>query len=383
MSSASTAASGPRRILMVGTGLQAHGGITAVIRSYMDVRLFEQWGVRYISTYEGKGKLTQLRTMASALWRIVWLLAARRVDVVHVHSASRGSFWRKSLVAALAFAFRVPYVFHIHSGEFPDFYARSCGRTAQAWVRLVLRRAARVVVVAPRWRADVLRIEPAARVAVVGNPVRVPALLAPLRSPAVAGAAAPTVLFLGRLHEKKGIFDLVRAIPAVLAALPGTTFVFAGDGEIEGVRKLAGELGVAHAVRLPGWVDGAAKQQHLEQADLFVLPTYFEALGVALLEAMSCGVPVIATPVGGIPDFIDDGVEALLVPPGPGTALAAAIIAALQDTALRARLREQAFARVGRDYSFDAVLAQLRAIYTDLGVPLSPAVVAHGVARTA
>lgn len=370
---------------MVGTGLRAHGGITAVIRSYMDVRLFEQWGVRYISTYEGAGKLTQLRTMASALWRIVWLLAARRVDVVHVHSASRGSFWRKSLVAALAFVFRVPYVFHIHSGEFPDFYARSCGALARSWVRLVLRRAARVVVVAPRWRADVLHIEPAARVAVVGNPVRVAPLLAPLRSPApgTPDGSPATVLFLGRLHEKKGIFDLVRAIPQVLAVLPGTVFVFAGDGEIEGVRALAAELGVAHAVRLPGWVDGAAKQQHLEQADLFVLPTYFEALGVALLEAMACGVPVIATPVGGIPDFIDHGVEALLVPPGPGTALATAIAATLQDPALRARLREQAFARVGRDYSFDAVLAQLRAIYTELGVPLSPAVVAHGVARTA
>ena len=284
-------------------------------------------------------------------------------------------------MAALAFAFRVPYVFHIHSGEFPDFYARSCGRAAQAWVRLVLRRAARVVVVAPRWRADVLRIEPAARVAVVGNPVRVAPLLAPLR---IAAQGAPaTVLFLGRLHEKKGIFDLMRAIPQVLAALPGTVFVFAGDGEIDALRALAAELGVAHAVRLPGWVDGAAKQQHLEQADLFVLPTYFEALGVALLEAMSCGVPVIATPVGGIPDFIDHGVEALLVPPGPGTALAAAIVAALQDPALRGRLREQAFARVGRDYSFDAVLAQLRAIYTELGVPLSPAIVAQPLARAA
>ncbi|WP_223149317.1 glycosyltransferase family 4 protein [Pseudoduganella aquatica] len=381
MSLASTASSRRRRILMVGTGLQAHGGITAVIRSYLEVGLFEQWGVRYVSTYEGKGKLTQLRTIASALCRITGLLAARRVDVVHVHSASRGSFWRKSLVAALAFVFRVPYVFHLHSGEFPDFYAHGCGPLARAWVRLVLRRAARVVVVAPRWRADVLRIEPAARVAVVGNPVRVPPLLAPLRPERADGAA--TVLFLGRLHEKKGIFDLVRAMPAVLSVLPATTFVFAGDGETEAIRALATEQGVAHALRLPGWVDGAAKQQHLEQADLFVLPTYFEALGVALLEAMACGVPVIATPVGGIPDFIDDGVEALLVPPGPGTALAAAIVAALQDRALRSRLREQAFARVAREYAFDAVLGQLRAIYAELGVPLGPATVAPAAARTA
>jgi glycosyltransferase involved in cell wall biosynthesis len=369
MSSASSIASGPRRILMVGTGLRAHGGITAVIRAYMDVGLFEQWGVRYISTYEGKDTLTQIKTMASALWRIFWLLAARRIDVVHVHSASRGSFWRKSLVASLADLFRVPYVFHIHSGEFPDFYAQSCGKTAQAWVRRVLHRAACVVVVAPLWRAAVLRIAPQARVAVVGNAVHVPPLPVP---PSRSAPSAPSVLFMGRLHEHKGIFDLVRAMPAVLAVLPKARFVFAGDGDVAGLRALAAELGVEHAVQLPGWVDGAAKRRLLAAAELFVLPTYFEALSVALLEAMSCGVPIVATPVGGIPDFIDDGVEALLVPPGPGTALADAILTVLQDPALRGRLREQAHARVGRDYSYAAVLAQLRAVYAELGVPVPP-----------
>jgi glycosyltransferase involved in cell wall biosynthesis len=351
---------------MVGTGLQAHGGITAVIRAYMDVGLFEQWGVRYISTYEGKDTLTQIKTMASALWRIFWLLAARRIDVVHVHSASRGSFWRKSLVASLAGLFRVPYVFHIHSGEFPDFYAQRCGKAAQAWVRRVLHRAARVVVVAPLWRAAVLRIAPQARVAVVGNAVHVPPLTAP------PSRSAASVLFMGRLHEHKGIFDLVRAMPAVLAVLPKARFVFAGDGEVDALRALAAELGVEHAVQLPGWVDGAAKRRLLAEAELFVLPTYFEALSVALLEAMSCGVPIVSTPVGGIPDFIDDGVEGLLVPPGPGTALADAILAVLQDPALRRRLREQAHARVGRDYSYAAVLAQLRAVYAELGVQLAP-----------
>jgi glycosyltransferase involved in cell wall biosynthesis len=357
---------------MVGTGLQAHGGITAVIRAYMDVGLFEQWGVRYISTYEGKDTLTQIRTMASALWRIFWLLAARRIDVVHVHSASRGSFWRKSLVASLAGLFRVPYVFHIHSGEFPDFYAQRCGKAAQAWVRRVLHRAARVVVVAPLWRAAVLRIAPQARVAVVGNAVHVPPLPPLSAAPSRSAPGAPSVLFMGRLHEHKGIFDLVRAMPAVLAVLPKARFVFAGDGDVAGLRALAAELGVEHAVQLPGWVDGAAKRRLLAEAELFVLPTYFEALSVALLEAMACGVPIVSTPVGGIPDFIGDGVEGLLVPPGPGTALADAILAVLQDPALRSRLREQAHARVGRDYSYAAVLAQLRAVYAELGVQLAP-----------
>lgn len=353
-----------RRILMIGTGLDAHGGISSVIRSYAQVRLFEQWGMTYVSTYEGPGLATQLRTMGAALLRTVGMLATRRVSVLHVHSASRGSFWRKSLMCGLAELFRVPYVFHLHSSEFPLFYADSCGPLARRWVRRVLRRAARVVVVSPHWRAGVLAIEPAARITVVGNPVLVPAGLPPLRP------QASTVLFMGRVHEKKGVLDLVRAMPAVLAALPGTRFVVAGDGATRAVQALADELGVAHALSMPGWVDGAAKQRHLEQADVFVLPSYFEALSVALLEAMAAGVPVVSTPVGGTPDFIDHGVEGLLVEPGDHAALSQALIAALDDAALRSRLRAQAYLRVRREYGFDTVLAQLRAVYGELGTPL-------------
>ncbi|CAN7492766.1 glycosyltransferase family 4 protein [Pseudoduganella sp. LjRoot289] len=359
-----TKAGAARRILMIGTGLDAHGGISSVVRSYVAVRLFEQWGVTYVSTYEGKGLATQLRTMGAALLRAGAMLAARRVSVLHVHSASRGSFWRKSLMCALADLFRVPYVFHLHSSEFPLFYARECGAPARAWVRRVLRRAARVVVVSPHWRAGVLAIEPAARITVVGNPVQVPPALPALRAQAV------TVLFMGRVHEKKGVLDLVRAMPAVLAALPGTRFVVAGDGATREVQALAEELGVAHALSLPGWVDGAAKQRHLEQADVFVLPSYFEALSVALLEAMAAGVPVVSTPVGGTPDFIDSGVEGLLVEPGDHGALALALLAVLGDPALRSRLRGAAYLRVGREYAFDTVLAQLRTVYAELGTPL-------------
>lgn len=353
-----------RRILMIGTGFDAHGGISSVVRSYAAVRLFEQWGMTYLSTYEGAGLATQLRTMGAALLRAGGMLLTRRVSVLHVHSASRGSFWRKSLMCALADVFRVPYVFHLHSSEFPLFYAHDCGALAKAWVRRVLRRAARVVVVSPHWRAGVLAIEPAARITVVGNPVQVPPALAPMRP------TAETVLFMGRVHEKKGVLDLVRAMPLVLAALPATRFVIAGDGATREVQALADQLGVAHALSLPGWVDGAAKQRHLDQADVFVLPSYFEALSVALLEAMAGGVPVVSTPVGGTPDFIDNGVEGLLVEPGDHAALAGALIAMLGDAALRGRLRGAAYVRVSGEYGFDTVLGQLRAVYGELGTPL-------------
>ncbi len=360
-----------RCILMVGTALSAHGGISAVVQAYADAGLFEAWNVRYVATYESRSWPVQMRVMGRALCAILGLLLRGRVALGHIHSAARGSFWRKSLVAALLGCFRVPYVFHLHSGEFPVFYAQHCGPLARAWVRLTLRRAARVVVLSGHWRAAIAAIEPRARLFTLGNPVQVPAALAPLRSP------ARVLLYLGRLQTKKGVFDLLRALPAVLRQAPDTELVLAGDGLRAALEELAQCLGVRHALRFPGWVDGEAKRKLLAAADVFVLPSYFEALPVGMLEAMAHGIAVVGTPVGGVPDLVEDGVHGLLVAPGQTEQLGAAILAALSDDGLRARLRAGAYARVAHGYAPAAVFGQLRSLYGQLGVARDP-LPAHG-----
>ena len=356
------------RILMFGGSLRYPGGMTEVIRSYREAGLFETWPVRYVSTYAGRGLIGKLWPWIAAVTGLLPQLACRRVALLHAHSAAHGSFWRKSTLCALAWAFRVPYVLHVHDGNFPAFYRRGCNRLARAWVRFVLRKAARVVVLTPHWRDEVHGIEPAARIRIIGNPVAVPARLEPLRSP------ARTVLYLAWLQKEKGILDLVHAVPAVLRAVPGARFTIAGRGIAggetpESLRRLARRLGVEQALHFAGWVNGEQKNRLLRQCDLFVLPSYVEGLPVALLEAMAWGVPVVATRVGGIPDVIENRVNGLLVEPGHPAALARAIVELLGDEALRCRVRQAAHGDVRRRYRVDAVVAELEALYRELGEP--------------
>src|SRR5207244_6645269 len=121
-----------------------------------------------------------------------------------------------------AVAFGVPYVIHLHDGRLADFYQRGCSGLAKSWVRAVLRKAARVVVLSRHWRDEVRKIEPAARTTIIGNPIPVPVSIAPLRRP------ARSVLFLAWLHRDKGVLDLLRAIPIVLRSVPEAMFVIAG-----------------------------------------------------------------------------------------------------------------------------------------------------------
>jgi glycosyltransferase involved in cell wall biosynthesis len=353
-------------IFMLGASLKYPGGMTEVVRSYAAAGLFDSWPLRYVSTYEGRSFAAKLWPWLAALGTVLAALARRRVALIHVHSAAYGSFWRKSVICALALAFRVPYVIHLHDGRLPAF-RRDCGAPSLAWLRFVLRNAARVVVLTRRWRDEVLAIEPQAATAIIGNPVPVPAALAPLARP------ARKLLFLAWLHKDKGILDLIAALPHILRRVPEAELVIAGGGGAtcqtpESLKQLADALGVAHALRFAGWVDGARKQQQLREADVFVLPSYCEALPVGLLEAMAAGVPAVASRVGGIPDVITDRVSGLLVEPGEPRALAQAIVAILTDEALRRRLREAAHRDVQR-YSTDAVLGELEALYRELGVP--------------
>ncbi len=353
-------------ILMLGPSMAYPGGMTEVVRAYAAQGIFEAWPVSYVSTYNGRGIFIQLRSWLPALCRVLLLLVQRRVALVHVHSAAYGSFWRKAALCALASAFRVPYLFHLHDGRFPVFYQRGCNGFAKSWVRAVLRKAARVVVLTQRWRDEVRNIEPTARIAIIGNPVAVSILVRPLRRP------AREVLFLGWLHQDKGVLDLMRAIPIILRSVPEATFVLAGTGDMDSMMTLARSLGVERAIRWPGWVDGAEKDNLLREADVFVLPSYYEGLPVGVLEAMACGVPVVATSVGGIPDVIEDRVNGLLVDPGEPEVLARAIVTILTDDALRARLREAAHRDVRKWFSTETVIGDLESLYRELGIRVHP-----------
>jgi glycosyltransferase involved in cell wall biosynthesis len=347
-----------KKVVMAGP--DTHGGMTSVIRSYLSGELAHRIDLIFLPSYLSPEWKTQLKVMGWASAKLLGLLLLQRVAVLHVHSASRGSFWRKSCLTMLAKAFRVPVVFHLHSGEFPAFYHAS-SQLAQAVIRWVLRTADEVVCLTWTWHVVLAQLEPTAKLSVIGNPVAVPPA-----QPAKSGLVR-TVVFFGKLRATKGVFDLLEAIPPVLERYPGLRFVLAGDeGEVE-VRQHAERLGIAHAVEVPGWISGERKQQLLREADLFVLPSHFEALGVAILEAMAAGVPVVATRVGGIPDLIDDGIHGLLVEPKEPTQLANAILRICDDGRLRMTLAGAAYARVRGTYSAERIASQMERLYQRLG----------------
>jgi glycosyltransferase involved in cell wall biosynthesis len=175
-------------------------------------------------------------------------------------------------------------------------------------------------------------------------------------------------LFLGHLLPDKGVYDLVKALASATERVPGVNLVLGGVGEIDPVRALATQLGVQERVQTPGWLGPKDKKAALAASTIFLLPSYHEGMPMALLEAMSWGLPVIATPVGGIPQIVTPEVNGLLVAPGDVAGLAAAIVRLLEDPGLRTRLGEAARTTIENGFSLQEALTKLSTIYHRFGL---------------
>jgi glycosyltransferase involved in cell wall biosynthesis len=165
---------------------------------------------------------------------------------------------------------------------------------------------------------------------------------------------------VARLAEQKGQSDLVAAAPPVLERHPDVRFVVVGDGELRAqLEELARPLG--GRFELLGERDDVPDL--LASFDVFAFPSRFEGLCLAVIEAQAAGVPVVATPVGGIKETVVDGETGRLVPVGDVEALAAAILAVLDDPESARRMAETARARVLERFAVERMVAETLALY--------------------
>jgi glycosyltransferase involved in cell wall biosynthesis len=173
------------------------------------------------------------------------------------------------------------------------------------------------------------------------------------------------VACVGRLHEEKGVAHLVGAFHALLQVHPTARLLLAGDGPSRrALETLVEALRLSPFVRFLGTL--ASPWPLLAAADIFALPSLWEGMPNALLEAMAAGLPAVATAVGAVPEMVDDGREALVVPPRDPGALARALAELATWPTRRREMGALARRRVENDFRIEATVAQTERLYDEL-----------------
>jgi len=341
---------------MIGPASGARGGAAALVDTWRAHGVFKRWPVQYLAVRSDAPLLDDLKLLGRSVRNFATLLAEHRSMAVHVH-ISRAGVAREVFFMSIALAAGCPLVVQLHGAGYDPA------------LRYFLERAACVLVPCEAMKAQLRSLVRNAHVQCLPPAVALEPI-APADKPAL-------ILFLGRLEAAKGIYDLLDAVAALRADVPELRLACAGEGDRVGVARYAEQLGIRDAVKFTGWVGPSGKRALLEHAAVFALPSTSEGLPVSLLEAMSAGVPVVATPVGGVPEAVQDGVSGLLVAPGDKLGLERALRKLLADRALAARLGSAARESARLRFSPERALPRLEELYARLGVcesssPLEP-----------
>lgn len=324
---------------MLGPALEVRGGISAVERLVLE-HLPPGIAATHIPTMVEGSKARKLAAFARAL-ALAWRRTASR-PLVHIHFASRASTVRKMCLARLALARGCKVVLHAHGGGYQPYWETLSPRARGAVAR-VLAAADALIVLGEGWRRFYAALGvPPERIAVLPNPVALPAALPPRPR-----AAPARFVYLGRVCREKGAFDLVDAVARLSRPVRRKlSFVIAGDGEHAALRERIARRRVGDAVEVRDWLARDERDALLAGAEGFVLPSYHEGLPMALLEAMAWGLAPVCTPVGSVPELVEDGASGILTAPGDAAALAGALERLALDAELRARLGAAARERV-------------------------------------
>ena len=320
----------------------------AVLKLYRQSKIWKKYRCRWIATYREGTRLRKVWYLLKGFAEYIVLLPF--YDIVHIHFSLAVSARRKYPFFKLAKLFGKKTVIHLHCGSQIDGIWNSTYQTMfeQCDYGILLSESLKSKIEEHTGRSENLRV--------VYNPC-----------PSIADTSGyekkNQILFSGTLYGGKGYKDLLRAFALISNRYPDWSVAFAGNGELEQARTLAIELGISSQIELLGWVSGEAKHRVFCESKALCLPSYAEGFPMAVLDAWAYGLPVVTTPVGGIPDVAQDGVNMLLFEPGDVELLSNQLEKIMTDDKLRQSLSVESEKMALGPFALATVTGQLGDIY--------------------
>lgn len=313
------------RVCMMGSRPSVKGGMSSVVRQ----QLQHNWGtgieIRYMATHMSGSAVKRCLLFAKSYLQLLLSLIFQngKTDILYLHMSYKGSFSRKYLIYKLAYFFGKKVILHMHGSEFRQYYDNADVKRKRRICEL-LEGSSRVIVLGEYWHQFIREIAPEASIEVIQNAVAIPDEMASWNDRSIQ------LLYLGVLIPRKGVQDLLDAMEILnnrgTLRLRNIRLIVGGTGdEMAALQAQCRRLHLEEYVEFAGWVDGQSKKELLRNSQCLILPSYNEGLPVAILEALSYGVPVVSTDVGSIRDAVREGVSGHLVLPHAPAEIASAI----------------------------------------------------------
>ena len=277
-----------KNILMCCSTLNTKGGMVSVVKNYLNYKDWGEYNIKFIPTHFDSNKWFVMAFFAVQFVKIWWMVKTKHFDIAHLHTAERGSFWRKAFLLNFFQKNGIKVILHHHAAQFEEFYEK-CNEKQKSKIKKTLAKADVNIVLSERLISMIKDKEPTAKVTVLYNAVST-------YSNNPYSLQSRNILFMGRLGIRKGTFDLIEAIKRLDSQIPrDIKFYLCGDMGEGSVRSKIKELKIEHRIAHVGWIDGSQKKEFISKSMINCLPSYNEGLPMTILETMAAGIPNIST----------------------------------------------------------------------------------------
>ncbi len=347
------------KILMIGPdrGKDSGGGVATFISSIVPL-LVDEYSIKRVRTLSDRNMLKRLYDFGRSMIEIICHTILREGVVAHVHIASRWSFRRKSFFIKYLHFRKIPIILHLHGGEFHIFYEQESTPKQQDKIKNIFLMCDDVIVLSKshaKWCCIHIQ-HPNIYIVYNGSKDY-------LKRDNQISKRDNLILFIGKIDKGKGVYDLLRAFKKINKKYPDTKLIVAGDGELSTAKELVDELNIRDSVEFNGWIGEERKTELLNRAKIFILPSYNEGQPIGVLEAMSAKLAIVSTPVGGIPETIQNRKNGLLIPPGGVDEMESAMEIILSDDKYCDFLSQNARFSYQSRFSLEVVCIELMKIY--------------------
>ena len=353
------------RVITVGNAPSVKGGITSVISQILSHNWNEQnIEMRFIPTFEGGGAVNKIKAFVRGYVQLQRECKNGAVDVVNIHMSHNGSFSRKCYIHKLCKKYGVADIIHLHSSGFVGFYENASERKKKK-IRELLTECGCVVALGKEWEQRIERIAPNAKIQVMNNTIHIPEQCTNQKVDCIS------FLYLGVLVKRKGVIDLLKAIHQLnengILKSGKVAFNIGGTGECENeLRNYVKDNALTPYVKFLGWVAGKEKIKQLQSNQVLVLPSYNEGLPIAILEAISYGMPVVATDVGSVAEAVHDGENGYLYDAGDISALTEGLRKLIVSEDLRRDMAKASRSLAEETFNDEQYFDRLRNVYSQL-----------------
>lgn len=345
------------KVLVIATSHKTRGGITSVIEAHKSGEQWEKFHCKWIGTHSDGCSVQKIIYFLFALSRCIFLMPF--YDIVHIHLSEVRSARRKKIFVWMAKIMQKKIIIHLH--------AFSPKTTFERYPRLYLdlfKSADKILVLSKQWQEWIHEY--------LGYDKNIEILYNPCPNVGVFETIdkKKEILYAGTVNERKGYRDLIRAFALIIRKYPDWKLVIAGNGDIEHGKELAREIFVSDKVLFTGWITGKEKQYYFSSASVFCLPSYAEGFPMAVLDAWAYGLPVVTTPVGGIPDVVVNDKNGLLFKPGDVDNLSIQLDKIISNKELRERIERESIKLSETTFNINTINEQLDVIYTNVFYPV-------------